>query len=109
MSPHPCDGHPCDHCYLCDVVGICCQTVATGQRVLPTVQNPVPANVLHDAIIREAGTIPSLRELLRLDAQRQRPVGLLAKPLVLPSTAAEHISNDSRKEAIHVHAARNAQ
>lgn len=24
---HPCDGHACDHCYLCDVDGVCCATV----------------------------------------------------------------------------------
>src|ERR1700691_4954968 len=33
MSPHPCDGHPCDHCYICDVVGVCCTTVTPSQRV----------------------------------------------------------------------------
>lgn len=32
MTHHPCDGHGCDHCYICDTLGICCGTVPGAQR-----------------------------------------------------------------------------
>lgn len=105
---HPCDGHQCDHCYLCDVVGICCQTISPEPRAQLEADDGAQRGWLRAAIVLEAGTVPSLRELVRRDAERQRPAPLLPtpSPLVLPRSAAEHIPNDSRKEAIHVLASR---
>jgi hypothetical protein len=92
---HPCTDHPCDHCYLCDVVGICCMTVAAGRRVAAEAQSPAPPDVLHDAIVQDAKTAPSLPELIRAEGVRPRLAGLL-----LPNRVAEPIPDDSRKEAI---------
>lgn len=105
---HPCDGHPCDHCYTCDVLGVCCATVSPGQPRQSEAQ--ARSERLHEAIIVEAGTVPSLVDLIRLDAERQRPPKLLpmSSPLGLPNANAERIPTDSRKEAIYVHAPRTA-
>src|SRR5450759_960881 len=105
---HPCADHLsfCDHCVCCDVVGICCQTIPP--EVCARLEADAARDGLRAAIEAEAGTVPSLRELVCLDAERQRPAPLLPapSPLVLPRSAAEHIPNDSRKEAIHVLAPR---
>jgi hypothetical protein len=108
MSPHPCDGHSCDHCYLCDVVGICCMTITPQQREQLEADDGTQRERLRTAIVLEAGAMPSLGELVRRDAERWRPAPLLSSPspFVLPRLAAEHIPNDSRKEAIHVLASR---
>jgi hypothetical protein len=44
---HPCEGHACDHCYLCDVRGICCGTVRATQA-------QAVAEVAEDAALRAA-------------------------------------------------------
>jgi hypothetical protein len=101
---HPCDGHPCDHCYTCDVLGVCCATVSPGQPRQSEAQ--ARSKRLHEAIILEARTVPGLTDLIRRDAERERPPKLLpmSSPLGLPNANAEHIPTDSRKEAIYVHA-----
>lgn len=106
MSPHPCDGHPCDGCFCCSVLHICCLTISPEQRARLEAEERHEG--LRAAIEAEAGTVPSLGELVRRDAERQRPAPLLpaSSLLVLPRSAAEHIPNDSRKEAIHVLAPR---
>lgn len=76
MSPHPCDGHACDHCYRCDVLGECCQT-ATARRTASRPVDVASPDPLHAAILRDAGTVPSLAGLVRLEAH-QYPVGLVA-------------------------------
>jgi hypothetical protein len=79
---HPCDAHPCDHCYTCDVEGVCCQTVA-GQAASIRATRP---DSLRAAIARDAPVVPSLRELVRQeDEARSLPaavrVGLLSAAL----------------------------
>jgi hypothetical protein len=108
MSAHPCDGHPCDHCFWCDGLGICCQTISPEQRAQLEADDGAQRGQLRAAIVLEAGTVPSLGELVRLDAQRQCPAGVLPtpSPLVLPRSVAERIPNDSRKEAVRVLASR---
>jgi hypothetical protein len=99
MSPHPCADHPCDHCYWCDVVGICCQTISAEQRAQLQADER-----LRTAIAKEAGNVPSFQELVRLDALR-RPGALLPpapSPAGLLGPAATSMPEDSRKEAIHV-------
>lgn len=107
MSTHPCTDHSCDHCYLCDVVRVCCLTVTPGQRAqLEAEHRTAPTDRLHAAILQDAGTVPSLSELVRLEA-RQYParlvaasrLGLLNAPLADPVT-------DSRKEPAHVSVSR---
>lgn len=66
MTTHPCDGHPCDHCYLCDVVGICCATVPNHAAVDGCC--PDTAAQLRDALQDEATTTVSLTQLIRVEA-----------------------------------------
>lgn len=77
---HPCDGHPCDHCYLCDVVGICCMTVAGTAPVAPAITDPDEA--LRQAIRIERRTVPSLADLVRLEGEPSSspPPALLPAP-----------------------------
>jgi hypothetical protein len=96
---HPCADHSCDHCYWCDVVGICCMTIPAEQRAQLQADYRLRA-----AITNEAGTVPSLRGLVLLDAQRQGSV-LLPAPSsagLLGPAAATPIPYDSRKEVIRV-------
>jgi hypothetical protein len=100
---YPCDGHPCDHCYLCDVVGVCCMTVTAGQRAKLEADDRAQRNrdSLH-AALQEAGTVPTLRELVRLEARRY-PAGLIAASrLGLLSAPSADPVPDSRKEPAHV-------
>ena len=100
---HPCDGHPCDHCYLCDAVGICCMTVTAGQRAqLEAEHRTEPIDRLHAAIRADAETVVTLPELVRREARRYpagmaaaSQLGLLAEPFADPIP-------DSRKEPDHV-------
>jgi hypothetical protein len=106
---HPCDGHPCDHCYTCDVLGVCCATVSPGQPRQSEAQ--ARSERLHEAIVLEVRTALSLADLIRLDAERECPPKSLPMPfpLSLPKADAEHTPTDSRKEAIRVSAARSPQ
>ena len=104
--PHPCDGHmaSCDHCYRCDVLGECCQTPVPSQAVHPPVV-VVQRDVLRDAVIEDArSAAPSLSQLVRAEGVRPRLTGLL-----LPGPPAEPIPHHSRKEAVHVLAARTTE
>ena len=106
---HPCADHSCDHCYLCDVVGVCCMTISPDvRRQLETEHRTGPSDRLHAAILQDAGIAPNLSELVRLEA-RQYPAGLVstARPGLL--VAPNPLSPDSRKEAIYVHAPRTAR
>jgi len=65
---HPCDGHACDHCYLCDVVGICCATVPSVAAASVSCPHDQP---LHDAVVQEARTHVGLGQLIRLGSSAQ--------------------------------------
>lgn len=80
MSPHPCAGHPCDHCYLCDVVGICCLTVRGVASAASSVSRPDSDEALRQAVIAETErqTDPRLLDVIRAEALRAgRPQALL--------------------------------
>ena len=105
MTAHPCTGHACDHCYCCDVLGICCATIPAEQRARLEAGHHTQAEALHAAIVQEAGSVPSLGELVRLDARRSSLGELLpaaARLGVLAAPAADPLPIDSRKEAVHV-------
>lgn len=97
---HCCAGHPCDHCYLCDVVGICCMTVSAEQRVRLEAHLRTELDRLRQTLICEAAAKPSLAAQLRGDMQRPPAVGLLA-PAPLPLLADPPIL-DQRRENVHV-------
>ena len=103
---HPCTDHmaSCDHCYLCDVVGICCASVSPAERAQLEAEYRRPRCRLAAAVVIEAGTILILRELVRRDAER-RQLGLsppVSRPLLRPAPADLQLLSDSRKEAIRV-------
>lgn len=101
---HPCADHPCDHCYLCDVVGICCGSVSSAQREQLEAGDPTQRERLYLAIAQGTGMAPSLPELVRQEAgllPASMRLGLCAPPAPDPSL------HDSRKEAdLHVIPAR---
>jgi hypothetical protein len=66
---HPCADHPCDHCYLCDVVGICCQTV----RAAAPVASDADDKTLRRAILAERDSTVSLAELILAEAPEANP------------------------------------
>jgi hypothetical protein len=71
MSCHPCAGHmaTCDHCYLCDVVGVCCMTApATSQ---PAASPPDELTILREAIAEDGRSRSNLTDLIQSDAIRQ--------------------------------------
>lgn len=112
---HPCADHmeQCDHCYSCDVLGVCCQTMQPSARSRPETvfRQRAPGEELRDAILAEAGTVASLGALVRQEAASQpvAPVLLLpSMPLSLPEAAEPIPDDDSRKEAVYVHVARTA-
>jgi hypothetical protein len=103
MSPHPCADHPCDHCYLCDVVGICCQSAQAAQHVSDSRPAAQP-DPLHDAIVQDAKAVTGLSELVRIEARPPNLAGLL-----LPGLTAQPFPHDPRKETVHVIAARTSR
>lgn len=105
MTGHPCDGHPCDHCYVCDVVGVCCATISAELRTQLEAARPDP---LHEAIKLDAGAVPGLRALVCCEAEdRSRPER--ARPALVAAPSGDLPINDAMKEAIHVHAPRSAR
>lgn len=112
MTGHPCAGHACDHCYLCDVLGICCATIPAEQRAQLEAGRHAQPEALHAAIVQEAGTAPSLSELVRLDAGGSSSGALLpaaARLGLLAAPAANSLPLDSRKEPLHVIPARSTR
>jgi hypothetical protein len=100
MTPHPCDGHPCDHCYRCDVLGECCLTVAPGQAV----QQPADAacsDRLHAAIVHGAQP-PTLAELVQQDARASLLSASVCIGVLSAAPTSDQMSHDSRKEAERV-------
>lgn len=101
MSP-PSDRHPCLGCFLQERRGGRVCPAAREVHALDNLEVQRDAEALHAAILRDAGTIPSLGELVRLEAH-QYPLrlaaafrlGLLAVPSADPVP-------DSRKEPSHV-------
>jgi hypothetical protein len=103
MTAHPCVGHACDHCYLCDVLGVCCSTVSADQRAQLEAGHEAQSGALHTAVVLEAGTGPSLIELVRLEAEKPNGAQRL-----LPAAPAQAEPIDARKGAVNVVASRTA-
>jgi hypothetical protein len=101
---HPCDGHVCDHCYICDVVGICCGTLSAEHRTqLEAAANHPADERLRETVEQDRGTQPSIAELVRREvAPRSQAVLPARLPLALPASVPVSISDDSRKEPVYV-------
>ena len=104
---HPCDGHVCDHCAICQA-GYCCGSITADQRA----QLEAPANNpdderLREAVEQERGSEPSIAELVRRDAAQNAPAALPAGPvLALPAPAGVAEPTETRKEPVYVAPAR---
>ena len=113
---HPCSDHPCDHCYQCDVLGICCASTvsttvapeATDTTLRDAINDPSSAQPDLKALIRQqAGQATSLRALIAQDAQRtQRSAQQQIPPRPLPALPAGPapltIRPPAQKEIPHV-------
>lgn len=110
---HPCDGHlaSCDHCYLCDVVGICCASVSSGLRAQIEASRACSYTELTAAITQDAGLVPGLRDLVRLEAEHQHKPGLRPIPRLLtpPKVSSGQFFDEPRKEASRVVSPRTTQ
>jgi len=105
MRPHPCAGHPCDHCFTCDVLGVCCASLSSGQRARLEADDQAQPDRLRAAIAQDAGTVPNLPELVRQDAAQPWALSAAARLRLLDVLPADHF-HDSRKEAQHAIPAR---
>ena len=103
--PHPCAGHmdTCDHCYLCDVVGVCCASVPSSALASST-GSCQHDDSLHEAVVAERLTVVNLAALVRAEALSSAAsrLALLAGPAAL---LPEFNTNHNQKEG-HVHVAR---
>lgn len=102
---HPCDGHLCDHCYACDVVGVCCATLSGG---LPAETGCCPdtAAVLREAIQSQATDRVLLVQLIRPDGAL--PLSSHPVTSALPAGVVAVVRQPAQtttKEAQHVDAA----
>jgi hypothetical protein len=102
---HPCAGHSCDHCYVCDVLGICCASVPNGQVAQLEAEDQAQRDRLHTAIAQDAPTVPRLPQLVQLEAQLRSALPA-AERLGLVAAATDPLSSASRKETIRVLLAR---
>jgi hypothetical protein len=102
MTSHPCAGHmdQCDHCYTCDVLGVCCQAIGAAQHRSSDAQRPATPSVLHDAIVQDARTATSLSHRIQLGITRP------SVPALLPGQPAEPLVTEIRKEPVRVIATR---
>jgi hypothetical protein len=95
MTPPP-DVAACSGCFLYERTGGVCPMVHGDG--LAAAEAGRQAAVLRALVLAEAPDVPSLTELVRLDAARS--VGALRVPsrLALPAATAQRIPDDSRKE-----------
>lgn len=86
---HPCAGHACDHCYTCDVLGICCATVPqnTGARC-PAHAACQHDDALHVAVVEAAAAHVGLPDLIRVDqvAALETTTSLVASRAISPGS-----------------------
>ena len=106
MTAHPCADHPCDHCYCCDVIGICCQKISTEQRARLEAGAEAPEDRLRAAIVQAASAVPSLSELVRQTTGQPAALSATVRLHLSAAPAADLLSPDPRKEAIRVLLAR---
>lgn len=71
---HPCAGHDCDHCWICDGLGICCLTVPHLKALLIKEHSDPPNNLDQlkaaiEADVQSGNVQLSFRQLIALDAQ----------------------------------------
>lgn len=70
MSGHPCAGHACDHCYVCDVVGVCCASQHAPNAGTTDVVSPDVIDRFRDALAEDNDHAPRSLGSLSADAIR---------------------------------------
>jgi hypothetical protein len=98
----PISTEQCDGCLLFERRGIC-PMARDAYGLQNTAEAQRRAERFRQAIAQDAGTAPSLLELVRQDAGRL-PVSVWLGPCSAP--VLDPLSHDSRKEAVHVIPAR---
>jgi len=100
---HPCDGHVCDNCAICQA-GICCGSITPTERVqLEAAGNNPGDERLREAVGQEHRAQPSIAELVRREASSQSQATPPANsPLALPAPAPVSVPDESRKETVYV-------
>ena len=99
---HPCSTHlsNCDHCFYCDELGVCCATVPADARAGLEAKLRTPTQGLIELVVREAGSAPSLAELVRAEAAVQDVDPSSTAPPALAAAPHAAVSSQSpRKEA----------
>jgi hypothetical protein len=68
MSCHPCADHmdTCNHCYLCDVVGVCCMTAPAPTQA--AVSQSDGLTILREVLSQDDQSRPNLTNLIQADA-----------------------------------------
>jgi hypothetical protein len=104
---HPCADHPCDDCAICRA-GVCCASLSAEQCARLEVALQQSDDTLRAAVRLDAGTVPSLGELMPLHVGGPRLAPRLGAGesssfvLALPPAPAATLPIDSREEATHV-------
>lgn len=100
---HPCDGHVCDNCAICQA-GYCCGSITAEQRAqLEAGTSNYGDERLREAVEQERGSQPSIAELVRRDAMQHAPAALPAGRLLsLPASAEASEPTETRKEPVYV-------
>jgi hypothetical protein len=102
---HPCDGHVCDNCAICQA-GYCCGSITTEQRAQLETSAPNDER-LREAVEQERGGQPSIAELVLRDAAQQTPAALPTGPVLsLPAPKGVAEPTETRKEPVYVAPAR---
>jgi len=106
VSSHPCADHldTCDHCVLCDTLGICCSSVSPEQRAELEAsyrRRPVQLAALVIAEVEHSPQL-SLRDLISEQAASTAPEVPVA---LLPVLVTPPVFTNIRKES-HVYSPR---
>lgn len=92
MTAHPCAGHDCDHCYICDELRVCCGSISAEQLV------QLEAERHRLLVLAEVAEAPSTAELVcEASEQWRHEIATVGVP-VLPAAPTQTIPNP-RKEA----------
>ena len=104
--PHPCAGHmdTCDHCYLCDVVGVCCASVPSSAAASSCTGSCPHDDRLCEAVVAERLMVVNLAALVRAEALSSAAIRLAL--LAAPAALLPEISTNYNQKEGHVHVAR---
>ena len=104
---HPCDGHACDHCYRCDVLGVCCAAVPSAR---PSSAVDASADQIRQAIAADQVAGASLAQLLSAERRARPSLGRWSgqglPALTTPAQIDPPITN--KNEVVYVDAPRKA-